>query len=208
MMTKQKPGDLYNKFQKKRKNAGTTKMFPPMSAPPKSTRAIYGGAGQGETLKASRTNPAAMRVLKRGDFQKNIQKSFHMKKKKSVGDQPSMAGWRPTPGGFGYPKPAAKPATSRLAPKSVVGNTTSTKFAKKKHSKNKKNWIAGAIKKPGALHRELGVKADNKIPAKTLSKAAKKGGLEGKRARLAQTLKSFHHKKKKSDMKHCKSCEC
>ena len=61
---------------------------------------------------------------------------------------------------------------------------------------HKKNWIAGAIKHPGALHRELGVKAGQKIPAKTLAKATKKSGVEGKRARLAETLKSFHKGKK------------
>ncbi len=53
------------------------------------------------------------------------------------------------------------------------------------------NWIAGAIKKPGALKKELGVKRDEKIPAKKLAAAAKKPGKEGKRARLAETLKSF-----------------
>lgn len=56
-----------------------------------------------------------------------------------------------------------------------------------------KMWIAGAIKHPGALHKELGVKAGHKIPAKKLAAAAKKGGKVGKRARLAETLKSFHH---------------
>lgn len=62
-----------------------------------------------------------------------------------------------------------------------------------KHEKtHKKNWIAGAIKKPGALHRSLGVKQGEKIPASKLTSAAKKGGVTGKRARLAQTLKSFH----------------
>lgn len=54
-----------------------------------------------------------------------------------------------------------------------------------------KNWIAGAIKKPGALKKELGVKAGNKIPAAKLAKAAKAPGKEGQRARLAQTLKKF-----------------
>jgi len=57
--------------------------------------------------------------------------------------------------------------------------------------KKPKNWIAGAIKKPGALRKELGVKKGEKIPAKKLAAAAKKGGKEGKRARLAETLKSF-----------------
>lgn len=54
-----------------------------------------------------------------------------------------------------------------------------------------KNWIAGAIKKPGALRKELGVKKGEKIPASKLAKAAKKPGVEGKRARLAETLKGF-----------------
>lgn len=55
----------------------------------------------------------------------------------------------------------------------------------------KGNWIAGAIKKPGALRKELGVKAGEKIPAKKLDAAAKKPGKEGQRARLAKTLKGF-----------------
>jgi hypothetical protein len=51
-----------------------------------------------------------------------------------------------------------------------------------------KNWIAGAIKKPGALRAELGVKEGKKIPAKKLEAAAKKPGKIGQRARLAKTL--------------------
>jgi hypothetical protein len=54
-----------------------------------------------------------------------------------------------------------------------------------------KNWIAGAIKKPGALHKDLGVPAGQKIPAKKLAAAAEKGGKVGQRARLAQTLKKM-----------------
>jgi hypothetical protein len=52
----------------------------------------------------------------------------------------------------------------------------------------KKNWIKGAIKKPGALRSELGIKKGKKIPAAKLAAAAKKGGKLGQRARLAQTL--------------------
>ena len=58
-----------------------------------------------------------------------------------------------------------------------------------------KNWIAGAIKKPGALHKELGVPKGQKIPAAKLQKAAKAGGLEGRRARLAQTLGKMNRKR-------------
>lgn len=59
---------------------------------------------------------------------------------------------------------------------------------------SKEKWIQGAIKHPGALKKELGVKKGEKIPAKKLAAAAKKGGKEGKRARLAETLKGFKKK--------------
>ncbi len=55
----------------------------------------------------------------------------------------------------------------------------------------KDKWIQGAIKKPGALHKELGVPEGKKIPEKKLEEAAKKPGKEGKRARLAETLKKM-----------------
>ena len=125
----------------------------------------------------------------------------HMKRKKSYSesDMGSMKGWKPVE--------ITKPSkglefdnTNSFAPSRVMGKIGGGKLAKTKHSKkHKKNWIAGAIKHPGALHRELGVKAGHKIPAKTLAKAAKKGGVEGKRARLAETLKSFHHKKHRKE---------
>jgi hypothetical protein len=54
-----------------------------------------------------------------------------------------------------------------------------------------KNWIQGAIKKPGALHKDLGVAQGKPIPAKKLAAAAEKGGKVGQRARLAQTLKNM-----------------
>ena len=52
-------------------------------------------------------------------------------------------------------------------------------------------WIQKAIKKPGALHKQMGVPKGEKIPAKKLAAAAKKPGTLGKRARLAQTLKKL-----------------
>jgi hypothetical protein len=54
-----------------------------------------------------------------------------------------------------------------------------------------KNWIAGAIKKPGALREELDVKKGKTIPAAKLNKAAKEPGKLGQRARLAKTLKGM-----------------
>jgi hypothetical protein len=59
----------------------------------------------------------------------------------------------------------------------------------------KKFWIQDAIKKPGALHKELGVKKGAKIPKTKLTKAAKVKGTEGKRARLAITLGKLRKKK-------------
>lgn len=54
-----------------------------------------------------------------------------------------------------------------------------------------KKWIQGAVKHPGALRKELGVKKGEKIPEKKLDAAAKKGGKEGERARLAKTLRKL-----------------
>ncbi len=53
------------------------------------------------------------------------------------------------------------------------------------------NFIQKAIKKPGALRAQLGVKKGEKIPASKLAAAAKKPGKLGQRARFAQTLKGF-----------------
>lgn len=58
-----------------------------------------------------------------------------------------------------------------------------------------KNWIKSAIKHPGALHKDLNVPQGKKIPAKKLKAAEKKGGVVGKRARLAETLKGFNRGK-------------
>jgi hypothetical protein len=52
-------------------------------------------------------------------------------------------------------------------------------------------WIQGAIKKPGALKKSLGVPMDKPIPAAKLQKASKAPGKMGQRARLAMTLKGM-----------------
>lgn len=55
----------------------------------------------------------------------------------------------------------------------------------------KGGWIADAVKKPGALHEQMGVPQGKKIPAAALAKAAKAPGKLGQRARLAQTFKKM-----------------
>jgi hypothetical protein len=59
-----------------------------------------------------------------------------------------------------------------------------------------KNWIQGAIKKPGALRKTLDVKKGEDIPASKLKAAAegKYGPKTEKRAELAQTLKKMKKK--------------
>ncbi len=50
------------------------------------------------------------------------------------------------------------------------------------------NFIQAAIKRPGQLHRDLGVPQGQKIPTGKIAAAAKRGGKVGQRARFAQTL--------------------
>ena len=62
------------------------------------------------------------------------------------------------------------------------------------YAKGGKLDISKAIKKPGALHEQMGIPKGKKIPAKALAKAAKAPGKLGQRARFAQVLKGFKKK--------------
>lgn len=62
------------------------------------------------------------------------------------------------------------------------------------YAKGGKLDISKAIKKPGALRAQMGVKEGEKIPAKKLAKAAKAPGKLGQRARFAQTLAKMRRK--------------
>lgn len=59
--------------------------------------------------------------------------------------------------------------------------------------KPKKDFIAGAIKHPGALHAQLGVPQGEKIPAGKMAAAASgaDGPLAKKRALFARTLSTL-----------------
>jgi hypothetical protein len=52
-------------------------------------------------------------------------------------------------------------------------------------------WIQKAIRKPGALHKDLGVPEGEPIPVGALKEAAKGNSRTAKRARLAMTLRKF-----------------
>ena len=74
------------------------------------------------------------------------------------------------------------------APKPMNGGAPLMKYEEPLRYAKKGGWIQGAIKKPGALREQLGVKKGEKIPKAKLAAAAKKGGKLGQRARLAITL--------------------
>ena len=78
--------------------------------------------------------------------------------------------------------------------KMAKGDKGVTRHPAKKTKTGSSNWIAGAIKHPGALRKTLGAKAGKPIPASKLRAAAKKSGVTGKRARLAITLKGLSRK--------------
>lgn len=64
----------------------------------------------------------------------------------------------------------------------------------RERAKGGRMWIAEATKNKGALHRSLGIPKHQKIPQKTLEKAEhSRSPLTRKRARLAETLRGFHH---------------
>lgn len=63
--------------------------------------------------------------------------------------------------------------------------------------RRKKKWISGAVKKPGALRKTMGVKKGQKIPEAKLRAAAKKPGKTGQRARLALAFRKMNRKKKR-----------
>lgn len=58
-----------------------------------------------------------------------------------------------------------------------------------------KNWIAGAIKHKGSLHKSLDIPQDEKIPEAKLKQAERsKNPKLAKKARLAETLKGLRKK--------------
>jgi hypothetical protein len=93
--------------------------------------------------------------------------------------------------GMGRVLSADKRADKKAA-KKVVKTATKTMADKKVMKKG--GWIDSAIKKPGALREQLGVKKGEKIPKAKLAAAAKKGGKLGQRARLAITLSKMSKK--------------
>lgn len=73
----------------------------------------------------------------------------------------------------------------------VHGGASHHRLDKRAHGGG--NWIAGATKNKGALHRALHVPEGEKIPASKLEKAERSSNpTMRKRANLAKTLKKMH----------------
>ncbi len=70
---------------------------------------------------------------------------------------------------------------------------------KRQSRRRRSRWIQNALSKhkKGALHRQLGIPLDEKIPIALLREAAKEpnGSEIGHRARLALTLRGFNKRK-------------
>jgi hypothetical protein len=86
-----------------------------------------------------------------------------------------------------------EPERTLVAAKRVALAATENYAEGSARTRKPKRWIQGALGKPGALHRELGIPAGERIPVATLRKAAKATGKLGSRARLALTLRGFGH---------------
>jgi hypothetical protein len=64
-------------------------------------------------------------------------------------------------------------------------------------AKRKKDWIKGAIKRPGALRKKLRVKPGKKITTAQLNKASRsKNPRTRRQANLAKTLKKMSRKRR------------
>ena len=57
--------------------------------------------------------------------------------------------------------------------------------------RTKKRWMKGAVRKPGALRKQLGTKTGKKIPVSQLIANAGKKGKLGSRARLALVFRGY-----------------
>ncbi len=126
------------------------------------------------------------------------------KDKDSDGDADDEDGWSKSPrkmpvtlGGFGNP-PFAKGGKVDEAQSSGYGVAGTKALADAAGTQGKKdgggtNWVKGAIKRPGALHRALRVPEGQKIPAKKLAKAAHSDNPHmRKMVGLAKTLGKMH----------------
>ena len=83
----------------------------------------------------------------------------------------------------------------RTRSRSTSRGTSRRSTRRRRRSGDGEHWIQRSIKRPGALHRALGIPLDQKIPLDRLQKAAKAPGRLGRQAREALTLRRLNKKK-------------
>jgi len=66
----------------------------------------------------------------------------------------------------------------------------------KRRRSRKKKWIQRTHLRKGALHRQLGIPAGEKIPVSLLHEVEHEPGILGRRARLALTLRRIRKRKR------------
>ena len=80
--------------------------------------------------------------------------------------------------------------------RSMINKELRNKGGAVKKKKKDKNWIQGAVKRPGALRKKLGVAKGKKISASQLNKAAKsKNPTTRRQANLAKTFKKMNRRR-------------
>jgi hypothetical protein len=96
----------------------------------------------------------------------------------------AISKYKSLPGGKAKDTAAKAGVSAAVGGAAGLAHAAVTKKPTEKKAEDKK-WIQKAVKKPGALHEQLGVAEDKKIPKGKIEAAAKKGGKLGERARFA-----------------------
>ena len=96
---------------------------------------------------------------------------------------------------FSYDAAGRKKAATHAAKTGQKVENKKGGYTYKKKKSSNKNWIQGAVKRPGALRKKLGVKKGKTISAAQLNKAAKSSNPTTRRqANLAKTFRKMRKK--------------
>lgn len=108
---------------------------------------------------------------------------------KPVSGPVDTSSWRPSDDTHDYAKPTGK----QPHPPAFKAGGAVMPARMDRPAKAKGGWIQDAIKKPGALHKSLGVPEGDKIPVAKIKKAADSDNPKlARRAKLAETLEGFN----------------
>lgn len=117
-----------------------------------------------------------------GKLSRALQSLSNLKKQMGV----KKEGYERISKNMGYTKDQTIPSEYKEDGSGILATKEDEKLAEAEEK-----WIQKAVKKPGQLHKDLGVPQGEKIPQAKLKSAAEKSGKVGQRARLALTLKGL-----------------